>query len=229
MDFIYYFCSQIKTYYDMKKIILAAIVLAQTTITFAQNTWEMSEAERQEMIKVKPTLEAKYAEGAVPVVDGTVVFEKTFNAPGKSAKEIYDLIKGKLAEWVAEPNQIVTEGGARISNIVYDKPEESIIAARFYEYLVFKKAALVLDRTDFDFTLTATFKDGEATVKMSRLRYVYEKNRETGFNEPAENVISDKYALTKKKDKLSRTYGKFLKKTLDRKEYIFQEFEKLLK
>ena len=153
----------------MKKIILAALVLAQTSVVFAQNTWEMTEREKAELTKVTPTIDPIYAPGAVPVVDGNVVFEQTFNAPGKSAKQILDLIKGKMAEWVAEPNQITYEGGARISNIVYDKPEEGIIAARFYEYLVFKRAALVLDRTDFDFTLTATCKDGQETVKMSRM------------------------------------------------------------
>ncbi|MCQ2129594.1 MAG: DUF4468 domain-containing protein [Bacteroidaceae bacterium] len=213
----------------MKKIILAALVLAQTSVVFAQNTWEMTEREKAELTKVTPTIDPIYAPGAVPVVDGNVVFEQTFNAPGKSAKQILDLIKGKMAEWVAEPNQITYEGGARISNIVYDKPEEGIIAARFYEYLVFKRAALVLDRTDFDFTLTATCKDGQATVKMSRMRYVYEKDRAGGFNEPAENIITDEYAFNKKQTKFNRTYGKFRRKTIDRKDYIFNEIEKLLK
>lgn len=213
----------------MKKIILAALVLAQTSVVFAQNTWEMTEREKAELTKVTPTIDPIYAPGAVPVVDGNVVFEQTFNAPGKSAKQILDLIKGKMAEWVAEPNQITYEGGARISNIVYDKPEEGIIAARFYEYLVFKRAALVLDRTDFDFTLTATCKDGQATVKMNRMRYVYEKDRAGGFNEPAENIITDEYAFNKKQTKFNRTYGKFRRKTIDRKDYIFNEIEKLLK
>ena len=213
----------------MKKIILAALVLAQTSVVFAQNTWEMTEREKAELTKVTPTIDPIYAPGAVPVVDGNVVFEQTFNAPGKSAKQILDLIKSKMAEWVAEPNQITYEGGARISNIVYDKPEEGIIAARFYEYLVFKRAALVLDRTDFDFTLTATCKDGQATVKMSRMRYVYEKDRAGGFNEPAENIITDEYAFNKKQTKFNRTYGKFRRKTIDRKDYIFNEIEKLLK
>ncbi|MDO5446653.1 MAG: DUF4468 domain-containing protein [Prevotellaceae bacterium] len=213
----------------MKKIILAAIVLAHTTITFAQNTWEMTEKEKKEMMEVKPTLEPKYAAGTVPVVDGAVVFEQTFAAPGKSAKQIFDLVKGKLTEWIAEPNQITYENDARISSIVYDEPEEGVVAARFYEYLVFRRAALVLDRTDFDFTLAVTCKDGQATAKMYRMRYVYEKDRDGGFNEPAENVITDRYALNKKQDKLNRMFGKFRKKTIDRKDYIFNEIENLLK
>ena len=180
-------------------------------------------------MEVKVTLNPKYAVGAVPIVNGTVVFEQTFNAPGKSEKQIYDLVKGKLSEWIMEPNQITFENNARISNIVYDKPEEGTIAARFYEYLVFKRAALVLDRTEFDFTLTVMCKDGKATVRMNRMRYVYEKDRPGGINEPAENIITDENALNKKKDKFNRMFGKFRKKTIDRKDYIFNEIEKLLK
>ena len=36
-------------------------------------------------------------------------------------------------------------------------------------------------------------------------------------------------ALNKKQTKLARTYGKFRRKTIDRKDFIFSKFEELLK
>ena len=44
----------------------------------------------------------------------------------------------------------------------------------------------------------------------------------------AEEWITDEYGLKKSKEKLSRVSGKFRKKTIDRKDYIFSRFEKLL-
>ena len=42
-----------------------------------------------------------------------------------------------------------------------------------------------------------------------------------GIETTAENWITDKYGLNKNKTKLSRMSGKFRKKTIDRKDEIF--------
>ena len=46
---------------------------------------------------------------------------------------------------------------------------------------------------------------------------------------PYEEVIIDKVALTKKKNDLARIFGKFRKKTIDRKDQIFSEIAALVK
>ena len=215
----------------MKQIITLALTLIFTSVCLAQNTWEMTKEQQQEMQqkKAKPELDPKYGVGSVPVVNGLIVFEKEISAPGKSKAQIMDIIRKTFQEWTDEPNQIVYEGGGKLSRLSYDNADEGVVAARFYEYLVFKNAALSLDRTDFDFQLVATCSDGKAVVKMMRLRYVYEANRPGGFNEPAEEIITDENCMNKARTKLNRMFGKFRKKTIDRKDYIFRQLEEVLK
>ena len=45
----------------------------------------------------------------------------------------------------------------------------------------------------------------------------------------AENVITDKIALTKKKNGLAKIFGKFRKGTINRKDQIFSEIAELVK
>ena len=215
----------------MKKIITLALTLIFTSVSMAQNTWEMTKEQRQEMQqkKAKPELDPKYGVGAVPVVNGAIVFEKEISAPGKNKTQIMTIVKDKFQEWIDEPNQILYDGGSKLSRISYDNIEEGVVAARFYEYLVFRNAALSLDRTDFDFQLIATCSDGKVNIKMMRMRYVYEAERPGGFNEPAEEIITDENCMNKARTKLNRMFGKFRKKTIDRKDYIFNELEEALK
>lgn len=220
----------------MKKILFAALLISQAVAMQAQNTWEMTEEEKQELTQQKqkkqkketPQIDSKYAVGSVTLVDGKVEFEKTINIPGKTKQEIQKIIKTTLLEWLEEPNQIVNDAGGKLSQLTYDKPDEGLVAARFYENLVFKRQALSLDQTDFDFQIVAVCSDGKTVVKMNRMRYTYEADRPGGFSSPAEEVITDEYALNKKQTKLSRIYGKFRKKTIDRKDYMFNELEKRL-
>jgi len=44
----------------------------------------------------------------------------------------------------------------------------------------------------------------------------------------AEEWINDRYGLNKKQTKLARVSGKFRRKTIDRKDYLFNRFTKLL-
>ena len=46
---------------------------------------------------------------------------------------------------------------------------------------------------------------------------------------PAEDVITDKISLNKKKTRLANYYGKFRKKTIDRKDNLFQQIVSALK
>ena len=63
---------------------------------------------------------------------------------------------------------------------------------------------------------------------MTRIVFNYEEGRSTGFKEPERNVITDKYALTKKKNHWLRIYG-VSAVTIDRKDQIFNDLTKLVK
>ena len=97
----------------------------------------------------------------------------------------------------------------------------------YQEWLVFKNNALSLDRTRFYYTLIADCQDGRLEVKMTRIYYLYEEERNPQTYK-AEEWIDDKNALNKKQDKLLRVSAKFRRKTIDRKDYLFRKCDELL-
>jgi colicin import membrane protein len=78
-----------------------------------------------------------------------------------------------------------------------------------------------------NFQLLVSCKDGEANVRMTRITYDYDTAR-TPQHYSAEEWITDKYAVNKKGTKLYPLSGKFRRKTIDRKDFIFNKFESLL-
>ena len=202
----------------MKKILIALLTLMPMLATAQDNTWERVEQEPVE--KTNP--DAKYLEpNAVPVVDGKVCWETVIEAPGKSAQQIYEILKNQLVKMTKEPNQIENSTLAIHDSVKYE------LGAVFHEWLVFKDATLVLDRTQFNFQLLVYCADGKADVKMTRISYDYDLNRKpTHYS--AEEWITDKYAVNKKHTKLYPVSAKFRRKTIDRKDYIFNKFNSLL-
>ena len=97
----------------------------------------------------------------------------------------------------------------------------------FHEWLVFKNKALSLDRTQFNYQIHVLCYDGKADVSMMRLSYDYDVDRKP-IHYIAEEWISDKYAVNKKRTKLYPISGKFRRKTIDRKDFIFNKFNSLL-
>jgi colicin import membrane protein len=87
---------------------------------------------------------------------------------------------------------------------------------------------LVLDQTRFFYVLEANCFDGRAEVSMNNIFYLYEEER-APQQYKAEEWITDEWGLTKKQDKLSRVSGKVRRKTIDRKDYLFNKLESLLK
>ena len=181
----------------------------------AQNTWEMPEASN-----VNP--DQKYLVGAVPVVDGKVVFHTVIDAPGKSAEQVQNIVRDYMLKMIKEPNQLEQ------SRIVLDDSVKHELAASYQEWLVFRATALVLDRTRMFYNLIARCEDGKADLTMTRIYYLYEEERDPQ-NFKAEEWITDEMGLTKKKNKLSRVAGKFRRKTIDRKDFLFNKFAELLK
>ena len=186
------------------------------------NIWERPEVDEQaEAAKVKENQNAKYLKGAVPEVDGKVVFSKHIDAPGKSAAQIYDILHKYLLKMTTEKNQLES------SKLIIEDPQKHELAASYGEWLVFKSTAIVLDRTRFYYVIKALCKNGGVDVTMSHIRYLYEEERKPQ-RLTAEEWITDKEAVNKKNTKLYPGSGKFRRKTIDRKDYLFNKFETLL-
>lgn len=197
----------------MKKLILAMMMCLPMAAT-AQNTWELPTQTNNS--------DAKYLVGAVPVVDGKVTFKTSIDAPGKTADQVADIVRKYMMKMTTEPGQFEQ------SRIVLDDSLNHQIIGSYQEWLVFKSTALVLDRTRLFYNLIADCKDGKADITMTRIYYLYEEERDPQTLR-AEEWITDEEGLTKNKAKLSRVSGKFRRKTIDRKDYLFNKFAELLK
>lgn len=205
----------------MKKLIVTILALMPLTMWAQDNTWELPEQEQEEVKAEKENPDQKYLLGAVPVVDGKVVFSKTIEAPGKSASQIYGILKQYMEKMTTESNQIH-------SQLIVADDSKHELGGSYEEWLVFKKTLLQLDQTRFLYVLEANCSDGKADVTLSRIRYLYDENR-TPQHLKAEEWITDKEAVNKKGTKLLPISGKFRRKTIDRKDFLFNKFETLLK
>lgn len=204
----------------MKKCILMCVVMAMTLTATAQNTWEEPEKKEEKVAVVETNPMEKYLKGAVPEVNGKVTFTKTFDAPGKTAFQIYNIL-GKYLQGVTRGPQQINSQLIKADTATYE------IDVKLEEWLVFQKTALVLDQTRFFYTIKAQCANGKATLTLSNIRYNYDEER-TPIRISAEDWISDRVAVNKKNTKLYRHSGKFRKCTIDRKDYLFEQIEGLL-
>ena len=206
----------------MKKLFFTMLALVPLTLWAQDNTWEINEDEVvKPEVKAKAKVEVKYLKGAVPEVNGQVVFSKHIEAPGKTASQIYDIMLQYMERLTKTSYQI----DSKISTT--DAQNHEIVGI-YQEWLVFKNTTLSLDRTRFFFALRAKCSDGAVDIEMMRIRYLYEEER-TPQRMTAEEWITDKEAVNKKNTKLLPMSGKFRRKTIDRKDYLFNKFESLLK
>lgn len=148
--------------------------------------------------------DSKYLAGAVPEVDGKVVFSKEFSIPGMAQEEIF----GRMQSWLEE----YTKKNANSSRVTYIRPEEGQVVALGEEWIVFSSSAISLDRTKITYQVTVTCQPEKCMMNVSRIRYVYREGKE---RYTAEEWITDKYALNKAKTKLVRGLAKWRKKTVD--------------
>lgn len=165
----------------------------------------------------------KYLEGAITFDEqGKIVFDTEIEAPGKSAAQLYDLVFDYMSG-------LTQDKESKASRMALVNKDEHIIVNTMDEWLVFSNTFISLDRTECKYNLIAKITDGKVSLSITHINYTYEEGRQTGFKLPAEEVIIDKVALTKKKNDLARIFGKFRKKTIDRKDQIFNEIAALVK
>lgn len=201
----------------IKKYLWMMLMISMPMMSNAQNTWENNTVKNE--VNANPN--QKYLEGAVPLVNGKVVFTKTFEAPGKTAFQIYNIIGKYFQDITKEEDQIN-------SQIVSADTTSYKIEASYEEWMQFKSNFLSLDRTRFYYTLQAVCQNGKVSVEMAHIKYFYDEYRKPQRLK-AEEWITDKETLNKKKTKLTPITGKFRRKTIDRKDEIFKNLENLLK
>lgn len=161
------------------------------------------------------------AEGTVPVVDGYVTWTTEVAAPGHTAQQVYDKLLTALTQ--------LTQGKEQLdSRLIKDDAQAHTITSSMHEWLTFSASFLSLDRTEFFYVINADCHDGGATVTMSRMKYVYtQQDGVDRFN--AEEWITDKVAVNKKRTRLFRITGKFRRGTIDRKDAIFKYLNDAIK
>jgi len=144
-----------------------------------------------------------YLVGAVPEIDGKVVFSKEFNLPNYSKDQAFDKVMSWMEKRLKKNNNT--------SRVLYSDKEKGIIVGSGEEYLVFKSSSLSLDRAVIKYQMTATCMPGKCIMNIERIFYDYENDKKI----PAELQISDKEVLNKDKTKILRGYAKFRIKTVD--------------
>ena len=168
-------------------------------------------------------VDMKYLAGAITYNDeNKIEFTLDTDANGKTAKQIYDIVLKYMSELTQNEQNIA-------SRVALVNDAEHIIANTMDEWLVFSQSFLSLDRTEFKYQLVARISDNHLNLSLGRIVYNYEEGRSTGFKEPAEEVICDKMALTRKQNDLAKIFGKFRSCTIDRKDQIFAELTALVK
>lgn len=223
---------------NLKQILILSL-LAVPFSAMAQSEWELpNQAKKQDTVNVikkadgasknakrlELKIDKKYAEGAVPEVDGKVEWTETIECPGMTAEEIYSKALDAITELTQSKEQISTEK-SRISAV---NRKDHIIAAHLEEHLVFSVSTFSKDQTDLRYSLIANCFDGKVELKLCRISYAYEMHRDNGSIYKAEEWITDSAALNKNKTNVYRLNGKFRIKTIDRKDELFEMFRKAM-
>lgn len=162
-----------------------------------------------------------YLVGAVPVVEGKVVFSKEYSSLPLTQGQIFDLVL-LWADGRFKPTE--EHNGSRV---LYSNKEKGQIACGGEEFLTFHKKALSVDRATITYRVTFTCAPGKCNVEISGIRYEYNVSYK---KEPekylAEDWITDEHALHK--GKLVRGNGKFRTATIDLVDNIFTEIQTLI-
>ena len=165
-------------------------------------------------------VEAKYAAGSVPVVNGRVMFQETI-ATTMSPDAAYAKISAWAKERFEKPNVI-------ISKFISDDARNRQLSLTAEEYMVFVNRFFVLDRTRINYWVEIQCAEGSATIKMTRINYWYEEEREGGIKFSAEEFITDEQAFNRKGDDLLKDQGKFRRGTINFFDSLVKELNEAL-
>lgn len=156
----------------------------------------------------------KYLAGAVPEIDGKVVFNKIVHLPGVSKDAIFKQIHNWMDHYLTPPN----------SRVVYQDATEGVVVGLGNDTIIFKSTALSLDRTFITYQLEARVSDAECDLQVTKINYKYQDTEKYS----AEEMISDRVALNKSKTKIYKGIAKWRVNTIDFIDSIFDDATKSL-
>ena len=155
-------------------------------------------------LMAQTTSDAKYLAGAVPEVNGKVVFSKEYQIPGMSKEEVFN----RANEWM-QGRLALNKNNSRV---VLQETEKGQVVGISDEWIVFSSSALSLDRTRILYQLFVECQAEKCRLEVSKVNYIYREGKE---RYSAEEWVVDKYALNKDKTKLVRGLAKWRRKTVD--------------
>lgn len=158
--------------------------------------------------------------GAVPVVDGKVVFSDTLSiVDGYTVAQINDVARSWLEKFFQgkdmERNRILSE-------------EDNRIVALAQMEIVFQNNSFSMDKALMSYVITLNSMSGKSTVTIDKIRYNYNDGVSSQVL-VAEDYITDEEAVNKKGTKLLPITGKFRRKTIDAVEEIFGSYRSVMK
>lgn len=163
--------------------------------------------------------DSKYLAGAVPETDGKVIFSRTItvNKP-ISDDRLFDLMN----KWINQ--EYNTQPNSRQRVLLANKDDKSLAVQGDME-VVFKKSALSLDKANMLYQLIIQVENGKCDAVVRSIKYEYNDAGKKVEIFPAEEMITDKYALSKKGDKLNNYYNKFRTNTIDSIDALFNKID----
>ncbi len=147
----------------------------------------------------------KYMAGAVPEIDGKVVFMRELNVQDFSKEQIMKA----LTEWCN--NTFIGQS----DRVLYTNAEDGEIAAQGEDEMLIK-IGLFPGKVRVLYVLSVKCSEGKCTLTTSKIKY---KNNPSSDNPneviTAEEFITDKHALNKAKTKLFKGTGDYRSNTID--------------
>ena len=165
----------------------------------------------------------KYLLGAVPEVDGIVIFQKIFSVTDKSEQQIYDILHAYIRNSLV--GSAIQDSRLPYTRIISEDRQDGTVVARVEEYMTFSHVFVCLDRTRFRYMITASVEGQKVNLTVTQISYYYNENQEgkNGVTYKAEEWITDRVAVNKKGTRLYPRSGKFRRMTVDRVELIFND------
>lgn len=161
-------------------------------------------------------LNAQYLKGAVPEVEGKVVFSKEIKT-GLSDDKLFEL----MDKWLKD----TYSGLDPVKNrVALSDSQGKKIACIGEKILTFKSSALSLDRTFMTYQMVVDVNGGNCNINFRNIRYKYQEGNKDAIY-TAEEMITDKVALNKEGTKLNRFYDKFRTLTIDSINSFFDSAE----
>lgn len=158
------------------------------------------------VVEQRSETDMKYLAGAVPEHDGHCYLTRTIQVPTSLTQEE---VMQHLQQWI---NRCMKD-----ERVLYNQPlpapTDNQLMHSVLMRITFSRSMLSHDFSDMSYVINLTATPGQVVLNLERITYKYrEGEKEARY--PAEEMISDGYALTKK-GRLVLGYKRFRMKTID--------------